>query len=187
MSQYLGQCGTSLTSRDLNTLLAHFKAPASFQMGCFTVHVKLPIGLGLTLVAIPRSTPESVVFSVPFEQIKGDKSGGMARFLAGGIWGVAAPHIEKNIRSKLAAHGLPAGTVTLGQGVEGKTKVGLVTLHTKPLNAWLLARPPMAGFKVTLDSAWATEEALNLTLGIFHIGPEAAPAGPRGLRPPNYS
>ncbi len=183
MSQFLGQCGTSLQSRDLNTLLAHFKAPASFQMGCFTVHVKLPIGMGITLVAIPRSTPEAVVFTVPFDQIRGDKSGGMAKFLAGGLWGVASPHIEKMARSKLTAYGLPPGTLTLGQGVEGKTKVGLATVHLKPLNAWLMAQAPVSGFKVSLDSVWAVEDALNLILDVFHVG---AAAAPRGLRPPSY-
>jgi hypothetical protein len=177
VSQYLGQCGASLQSRDVNALLATLQGvgPISFQLGCFTLHAKLPIGMGVTLVAIPHSSPDAVVFSIPFDQIRGDKTGGMAKFLAGGLWGAVQSFAEKKIRTRLTALGLPAETVTLGQGMDGKIKVGQATLHLKPLNAWLLRQPPVQGFKVNIDALWATEEGLHLILDVFHQGEDPAP------------
>ena len=55
-------------------------------MGRLTIHTKLPIGMGVTLVAIPQSTPDTVTFSIPFDQIKGDRTGGMAKFIARVFW-----------------------------------------------------------------------------------------------------
>ncbi|MBT9583778.1 hypothetical protein IV102_10545 [bacterium] len=183
MSQFLGQCGASLQSRDVNAALANLRGvgPISFQMGCFTIHTKLPIGMGVTLVAIPQSTPDTVTFSIPFDQIKGDRTGGMAKFIASSLWGTVQSFAEKKIRARLTALGLPADTVTLGQGLDGKTKVGKAVLHLKPLNAWLLRQPPIQGFKVTVDTLWATEDALNLILDVFHTGEGTAPPPRYGL------
>ena len=55
----------------MNAALATLRGvgPISFQMGCFTIHTKLPIGMGITLVAIPQSTPDTVTFSIPFDHL----------------------------------------------------------------------------------------------------------------------
>lgn len=153
--------------------------PISFQVGCFTVHAKGMLGLGLTLVAIPHSTRDAVVLSIPFDQIKGDLTGGMAKFLAGGLWGVIKPQIESRVRKILATYGLPADTITVDQGTEGKTKVGKLVLSLQSLNAWLLRQAPVQGFKVTVAALWATEQGVNLVLDVYG-GAQAAPVV-RGL------
>jgi len=170
MSKHVGQFGMSLQSSDINALLATFAPDLGmvFKAGCLSLHTKLPMGLGVTLVAIPRSSPDGVVFSIPFDQIRGDKSGGMASMLAGGLWGLIRPFIEKRIKKELTARRIPEETVTLSQSTEGKVKVGQITLHLRPLNAWLIRQPPAQGFKVNLDSLWATEEHINLILDLFH-------------------
>ena len=170
MSRHVGQFGMSLQSSDINTLLATFASDLGmiFKAGCLSVRTKLPMGLAVTLVAIPRSSPDSVVFSIPFDQIRGDKTGGMASMLAGGLWGLIKPFIEKRIKKELSTRQIPEETVTLSQSTEGKVKVGQITLHLRPLNAWLLRQPPAHGFKVNLDSLWATEEHVNLILDVFH-------------------
>ena len=170
MSRHVGQFGMSLQSSDMNTLLATFASDLGviFKAGCLSVRTKLPMGLAVTLVAIPRSSPDSVVFSIPFDQIRGDKTGGMASMLAGGLWGLIKPFIEKRIKKELSTRQIPEETVTLSQATEGKVKVGQITLHLRPLNAWLLRQPPAQGFKVNLDSLWATEEHVNLILDIFY-------------------
>lgn len=173
MSKRLGQFGVTLHQRDLNGLLA--AQGAAFQSGCFSLRTKLPMGLGVTLVAVPRSTPDSMIFSIPFDQIRGDKTGGMAAMLAGGLWGVIRPVLEKRIKKELLARHMPEETVSLGQATEGKVKVGLVTLHLKPLNAWLSRQPTVAGLKVHLDAVWATEDQVQLVLGVLQ---EARPALP---------
>ncbi|MBX3166857.1 MAG: hypothetical protein KF760_05570 [Candidatus Eremiobacteraeota bacterium] len=165
MSKRLGQFGVTLHERDLNGLLAAHEA--AFKGGCFQLRTKLPMGLGVTLVAVPRSTPDSLVFSIPFDQIRGDKTGGMAAMLAGGLWGVIRPVIEKRLKKELNSRHIPEETVSLGQAAEGKVKVGLVTLHLKPLNAWLLRQPAVAGLKIQLDAVWATEDQLQLVLGVL--------------------
>lgn len=176
MSSSLGQFGLTLHERDLNALLVG--QGLAFKGGCFHLRTKLPMGLGVTLVAVPRSHPDSVVFSIPFDQIRGDKTGGMAAMLAGGLWGVIRPIVEKRIKKELNARHIPEETVTVGQATEGKVKVGLVTLHLKPLNAWLWRQPPVQGLKVNLDALWATEDQLQIVLGVFHIGPSRLPAEP---------
>ncbi|MBS2040308.1 hypothetical protein JST97_35300 [bacterium] len=180
MSKLLGQFGVALNERDLNTLLATFAADLAlvFKSGCFSLRTKLPMGLGVTLVAVARSTPDSLIFSIPFDQIRGDKTGGMAAMLAGGLWGLIRPVIEKRIRSELSKRHMPEETVSLSQSQEGKIKVGLVTLHLRPLNAWLMRQPPRQGFKVNVDAIWATEEQLNLILDVFHDGLSALPSAP---------
>jgi hypothetical protein len=180
VSKLLGQFGVALNQRDLNTLLATFASELGlvFKSGCFSLRTKLPMGLGVTLVAIPRSTPDSLIFSIPFDQIRGDKTGGMAAMLAGGLWGVIRPVIEKRIRSELSKRRIPEETVTLSQSQEGKVKIGQITLHLRPLNAWLLRQPPQAGFKLNVDAIWATEDELKVILDIFHDGVSALPAAP---------
>ena len=171
MSQYLGRLSASLHSRDLNAVLARLEGvgPISFQMGCFTTHVKLPIGLGITMVAIPQATADAIIFLIPFDQIRGDKTGGMARFLAGGLWGPVQSFLEKKIRKELVSRGLAPETVTLGQGVEAGTKVGKVLVHLRPLNAWLMGQPPVQGLKVSLASLWAEEQAVQILVDVFHV------------------
>ena len=172
----LGQFGVTLHERDLNPLLAG--QGVAFKGGCFSVRTRLPMGLGVTLVAVPRSTPDSLVLSLPFDQIRGDKTGGMAAMLAGGLWGVIRPVIEKKIKKELNQRHIPEDAVSLGQATEGKVKVGLVTLHLKPLNAWLMRQPPVQGLKVQLDAIWVTEDQLQLVMGVFQSGPSALPAPP---------
>ncbi|MFN8611160.1 MAG: hypothetical protein U0931_26690 [Vulcanimicrobiota bacterium] len=180
MSKLLGQFGVSLQERDLNTLLATFASDLglAFKSGCFSLRTRLPMGLGVSLLAIPRSTPDSLILTLPLDQIRGDKTGGMAAMLAGGLWGVIRPVIEKRIRSELSKRHMPEETVSLGQSQEGKTKLGLVTLHLRPLNAWLLRQPPRQGFKFNVDAIWASEDQFNLILDVFHDGLSALPAAP---------
>jgi hypothetical protein len=160
----LGQFGLTLHERDLNPLLAPHGAV--FQGGCFSLRTRLPMGLGVTLVAVPRATPEGLVLAVPFDQIRGDKTGGMAAMLAGGLWGVIRPVIEKKVKKELQARGIPEETVSLGQAVEGKVKVGLVHVYRAPLNTWLEGQD-VAGLRLQLDGLWATEETLQLVMGVF--------------------
>lgn len=171
MSASLGQFGLTLHERDLNALLSG--QGMAFKGGCFSLRTRLPMGLAVTLLAVPRSTPDSVIFSIPFDQIRGDKTGGMAGMLAGGLWGLIRPVIEKRIKKELNIRHIPEETVTMGQASEGKVKVGLVTLHLKPLNAWLMRQAPVQGLKVNLDALWATEDQLQLVMGVFHSGPPA--------------
>lgn len=173
MSKRLGQFGVTLHERDLNGLLAPHGA--AFQGGCFRVRTKLPMGLGVTLVAVPRSTTDSLIFSIPFDQIRGDKSGGMAAMLAGGLWGVLRPVLEKRLKKELNLRHIPEEAVSLGQAAEGKVKVGLVTVHLPQLNAWLGRQPAVAGLKVHLDAVWATEDQLQLVLGVLQDSLPALP------------
>lgn len=164
MTASLGQFGLTLHEHDLNTLLA--PQGMGFRGGCFSVRTRLPMGLGVTLVAVPRSTPEGLVLSIPFDQIRGDKTGGMAAMLAGGLWGVIRPVIEKRIKKELNARGIPEAAVSLGQAVEDKVKVGLVTVWLRPLNDWLWHQQ-VSGLKVQLDALWATETGVQLVMGVF--------------------
>lgn len=170
MSEYLGQCGLSLHSDDLNRVLQTLRGvpPIKFQHGCFQVHVKLPMGFGATLVAIPHSSPGLVTFSVPFDQIRGDRSGGFAKMLASGLWGPIRGQIEKAVRQALHQHGLPADTLTVEQDrAEGGGKVGKLVLRIHSVNAWLMSQPPINGFKGSVDSMWVTEDAVNVILDVF--------------------
>lgn len=180
MSRLLGQCGVALSERDLNTLLATFASDLglSFTSGCFSLRTRLPMGLGVQLVAVPRSTPDTLVLCIPFDQIRGDKTGGVAAMLAGGLWGVIRPVIEKRIRAELSKRHMPEETVSLSQSQEGKSKLGLVTLHLRPLNAWLMRQPPRQGFKVNVDAIWATEDQLSFILDVFHDSLTGLPAAP---------
>lgn len=173
MSKRLGQFGVTLHERDLNGLLAPHEA--AFQGGCFSLRTKLPMGLGVSLVAVPRSAADSLILTIPFDQIRGDKTGGMAAMLAGGLWGILRPVLEKRLKKELNARHIPEEAVSLGQAVEDKVKVGLVTLHLPPLNAWLLRQPAVAGLKVQLDAIWTTEEQVQLVLGVLQDSLPALP------------
>ncbi|MBN9414564.1 MAG: hypothetical protein J0I12_03955 [Candidatus Eremiobacteraeota bacterium] len=164
MTGSLGQFGLTLHESDLNTLLA--PQGMAFRGGCFHLRTKLAMGLGVSLVAVPRSSPEGLVFSIPFDQIRGDKTGGVAAMLAGGLWGVIRPVIEKRIKKELQVRGIPEEAVSLGQAVEDKVKVGLVTLRLRPLNEWLAVQE-VAGLRLHLDALWATETGVQLVLGVF--------------------
>lgn len=169
----MGQCGISLHGDDLNRLLSTVQGlpPIKFQHGCFQVYVKLPMGFGATLVAIPHSSPGLVTFSVPFDQIRGDRSGGFAKMLAGGLWGPIRGFIEKQVRSTLGPMGFPADTLTVEQDrADSGGKVGKLVLRIDSVNAWLLRQPPMNGFKGSLDSLWVTEDAVNVVLDVFGAG-----------------
>lgn len=172
MSEHLGQCGVSLHGADLNRLLGQLRGvgPISFQLGCFNVHLKLPMGFGATLVAIPSSTRETVTFSIPFELIRGDRTGGMARMLAGGLWGVIRPQIEKTIQKALRDYGLPPDTVTVEQdrGQDGG-KVGKLVVRLQSVNAWLLRQPALNGFKGTVESFWVTESEVNVIFDVYRL------------------
>jgi hypothetical protein len=167
---FLGQCGLSLAGSDLNqalTLLPDLP-PVRFQSGCFTATLKLPMGFGATLVIVPQSAPGVVNFLVPFDQIRGDRTGGIARMIAGGLWGVIRPQIEKMVRKNLETHGLPLDTLTVEQErAEGGGKVGRLVLRLQSLNAWLMRQAPVQGMKVTVDSAWVTEDTVNVILDVF--------------------
>lgn len=172
MSEHLGQCGLSLHGTDLNRLLAnlHGVGPISFQHGCFEVYLKLPMGLGVTLVAIPSSSPKTVTFSIPFDQIRGDRTGGMARLLAGGLWGMIRPQIEKMIQRFLRDYGLPPETLVVEQErAEHGGKVGKLVLRLQSVNAWLLRQPPVQGFHGTVDCMWVTETAVNIVLDVYRV------------------
>lgn len=168
MSIHLGRARLELQPREINLLLARLEGPTvSFQQGCFTIHSKLPVGLGVTFVAIPRSQGEALMFTIPLDQIRGDRTGGMARFLAGGLWGLLQPYLEKNLRNRLHQYGLPQETLGLTQALQDQSKVALLTVHLPLLNTWLLrpkARPQLQG---ALSGVQFHENSLTLILDIF--------------------
>lgn len=170
MSGYLGRCSLALSGQDFNRLVSAFPevGPIAFQTGCLSLHLKLPIG-GLSLIAIPRPTDQGLTLNIPLDQIRGDKTGGMARFLAGGLWGVLQPQLLKMVQQQLARKGMPAETITLGQSTEGKNKVGQVHLHYAPLNAWLGRQPLAQGLRLALACTGVSEQAIFVALDVYQV------------------
>lgn len=91
----------------------------------------------------------------------------MARYLAGGLWGLLQTQLEKNLRKKLQEQGLPQQTLSLTQGMEGKTKVALLTLHLPLLNRWLLQPQPHRPLGLELVEIQFQEEGLSLVADFF--------------------
>jgi len=165
---HLGRAQLELQTLEINHLLARLEGTrVSFQHGCFTVHSKLPMGLGVTFVAIPRSRGETLLFVIPLDQIRGDRTGGMAKFLAGGIWGLLQSHLEKTLRKRLLEQGLPLETLSLTHGVEGKSKVALLTVHLPLLNAWLMKPGPQQPLGVALAGAQFGSDSLTLVVDLY--------------------
>jgi hypothetical protein len=161
---YLGACQIWLESAEVNAFLEQLKGPTqlAFAQGCFHLHGKLPMGLGVNLLVVPAYRDQQVIFSIPFDQIRGDRSGGMAKFLAGGLWGLIRPYLEKTVRTILDKHQLPPHTLRIDQGQEGKSKVGLVVLDLMALNGWLLQRSSQQPVQATLEQVSFTENGLGL-------------------------
>jgi hypothetical protein len=166
MSSYLGRCALGLASDDLQLVLQRFAGgQVGFQHGCFQVHQKLPLGLGITFVAVPQSAPGWLLFNIPFEHIRGDRTGGLARMLAGGLWGPLRGEIEKRIRKELSAHGLPLETVRVEP--DSGQKAGRVAMDLQAVNAWLMSRPPMQGLKFSVESCQFGDLGVELQLEVF--------------------
>ncbi len=166
MNSYLGRSALGLSGDDLRLLLQHFgSGQIGFEYGCFKVHQKLPLGLGITFLAVPQSAPGWLIFNIPFEHIRGDRTGGLARMLAGGLWGPLRGEIEKRIRKELLAHGLPLETVRVEP--DSGQKAGRVVLDLQAINAWLMGRPPLQGMKLSIESCQFGEGGVELQLDVF--------------------
>ena len=163
---YLGRTALELAADDLNLLLARFAGPnVAFEHGCFRLYQKLPLGLGLSFLAVPQSAPGWLVLSIPFDHIRGDRTGGLASMLAGGLWGPLLGEIEKRARKALVSQGLPVETIRVEN--DPSKKAGRVVLDLQSVNAWLMARPPVQGLKCTLESCHFSEYGAQLALDVF--------------------
>lgn len=185
MSQFLGQCGASLSEADLQLLIGRF-APdpeqVSFRGGCFHVALKLPMGFGVHFVAIPQAARDLVRLFIPLDQIRGDRTRGLIGMIAGGLWGMVSGKIEKEIGRTLAQHGLPAEAVSVEQTKDSAgNKVGCVDVHLPVINQWLAQRPGAAGLSLGIDVVWATESSLNAIFNVYQTEPLrlAPPPTPR--------
>jgi len=171
VSRYLGRCSLALNDQDFNRLTSELQGvgPISFQTGCLSVHVKLPISGGLNLIAIPQPTDQALTFNIPLEQIRGDITGGMARFLAGGLWGMLQSQLAKMVQKQLAQKGMPPETITLSQASLGKSKVGQLHLHYAPLNAWLSRQKLSQGLRLALACTGVSEQEIFAALDVYQM------------------
>ena len=161
----LGRAALGLGGDDLNLLFHSLGQPVAFEQGCFRMHQKLPLGLGLTFVAVPQSSPGWLVLSIPFDHIRGDRTGGLASMLAGGLWKPLRGEIEKRARKQLAVYGLPLETIRV-EGDSG-SKAGRVLIDLQAVNAWLMRRPPSNGLKFCLEDCRFSEYGVDLQLEVF--------------------
>lgn len=181
MSLSLGEARLFLTGPDLNTLLALWgQSQVQFRSGCFQLTIRLPMGMGASLVVLPQSAQGQVHFLIPLDQVRGDKTGKMVSFLASSLWGTVRSQIEKKIRATLEQHGLPPQTLIFeADRTDRGGKVGVLVLRLELLNAWLLRLPPQQGFHFQVLSMSFFEEGLQCLAEVFRQPPSTLPQTPR--------
>ena len=169
MANFLGYCRVSLGEDDCNLLLARFGVEGiAFRSGCFTISRKVAMGLGATLVAVPTSAPGFLIFNVPFDQIKGDRTGGFASTIANLGWGFIRDAIQKNLTRTIAGWGMSPQAVAVDQVQEPRGgKVGRVIFQLDHLNHWLSFRPVAPGITVAVHEVAGSERSLDLTLAVW--------------------
>ena len=169
MAEFLGYSRISLGESDCNHLLARFGVTGVvFRSGCFTVSRKLAMGLGATLVAVPSYSEGYVIVNIPFDQIKGDKTGGMAGTIANLFWGFIRDTIQKNLTNMFVRWGLPAQTVSVDQVKDSYgIKVGRIIFHLDHVNRWLAYKRPAPNLRVAVYSLEPQGNNLDLVLALW--------------------
>jgi hypothetical protein len=179
MSAFLGYCRLSLGGSDCNRLLERFPEAPSFRHGCFALRRKLPMGFGASLVIVPSFSPGFIVLHVPFDQIRGDRTGGIASTITNLFWGLIKDAVQKNLTRVLVDQGMPSDTVRVDQISDpGSGKVGRIVIDLDRVNAWLARYHQVGpGLRVAVHSFAAREESLDFTLAVWQDSPQS-------LRPP---
>lgn len=134
-----GRIYVAVSESDLNKVLARFpEAQTHYAHGCFLVSRRLPLGFGATLVAVPSQQGHELLIAVPFDQIRGDRTGGFAGTIAKTFWGMISGQVQKMADNELRKQGLPPETVIIQQTtLQDGSKGGLIRISLPHVNAWL--------------------------------------------------
>lgn len=120
-----------------------------YQEGVIVGRVALPIS-SFTVVVVPGFDGTHVVLSIPFSEVKGDKTG---KFFLSKIlnvfWGTIAKQVEAAVIPRLRREGLPANTVTLERSKDRSGDVGKIKISLAAVNSWLAGRHPRLTPSVT--------------------------------------
>jgi hypothetical protein len=153
----------SLAEGHLNRLLQ--PAGAIYQEGCFVLHRKLPLGAA-SLVAVPTLEGNELVLVLPFDQIRGDLTGGLMGQLAKMLWGVISDQVLKQAGPRLVAMGLPSDTLTVDQvSFQGK-KAGRIGISLFRLNEWLARQKWVDPLHLSVEKLSFERSAVGVTLGL---------------------
>jgi len=170
VSGYFGRAKVLLTGPDLNRLIARY-APGQrmrFEGGCFLVGVSLPMGLGVQFVVVPQSGNDLVRFLIPFEQVRGDKTGGLVKMFAGSVWSLLRGFIEKQVQKALAEQRMEPDTIVLQKDQAGG-KAGVAVLNLAKLNHWLLYQRMPEGLRIGVAGLRFEETAVEAELDIVQV------------------
>ena len=161
-----GRIDVAVSESDLNKLLARFpEAQTTYTQGCFLVSRRLPLGFGATLVAIPSQRGNELLIAVPFDQIRGDRTGGFAGTIAKTFWGMISGQVQKMADTEVRRQGLPPDTVLIQQTtLQDGSKGGLIRISLPHVNAWLRRQNQPVRVQVT---------QLHFTPAAVHIALEA--------------
>ena len=168
MSVFQGHCRISLAGEDCNRWLRRYPEAPVFRSGCFTLHRDLPLGLGASLLIVPSFSPGFVVLNVPFDEIRGDRTGGIASGIANLFWGKIRDAILKNATRALMARGFSPDTLHVDLVTDrAGGKVGRILIDLERVNAWLARHWFGPGLRATIVGFQAHREALEVVLAIW--------------------
>ena len=151
-----------LAGADINFILRQVDPSWSYDYGCLTGRIKLPIG-AITLVAVPSVVEDFLVLSLPLDRIKGDITRGLFGTVAKMLWGTLQEQIYKRARVMLARIGLPMDTVEVEKvGGNGQIRVSLYRL-----NEWLARTYRFKSLKLFVQQLSFFESGAEVTVGLF--------------------
>lgn len=157
-----------LTEAHLNRLLE--KANVTYQEGCFVVHRKLPLGAA-SLVAVPTLEGRELALYLPFDQIRGNLTGGLMGQLAKMLWGVLSDQVLKQVAPRLVAQGLPSDTVDLDQVTFQGKKAGRISLSLTRVNEWLARQNWVEPMRLAVDTLSFQAGSVAVCLELKGAGP----------------
>jgi hypothetical protein len=168
MPTFQGHCRLSLGGEDCNRLLQRIPDAPIFRAGCFSLHRKLPLGFGATLVIVPTYSPGFIILNVPFDQIRGDRTGGIAATIANLLWSWIRDAVQKNLSQALVGQGCPPDTVCVDLSSDpGGQKVGRIIFDLDRLNAGLGRHWFGPGLRATVVGFQPRPESLEVVLAIW--------------------
>ena len=134
----------------LALLMERAQVSAIYKGGALHTYQKLPLKLGATIALYPALLSDWLTITIPFRDIRGDRTGFLAGSLTRVLWGFLSDQIKQRLQPALAQHGLDPAPLGLEQiTLDDGSKAALVRYPLASFNNWLSRRSQPVGLHLS--------------------------------------